>query len=81
MRRKLDDDTPIRELLASLFDGMIAGGCSNGSPGCLMVNSMVEQAPHDADTRALAQVHAREMEGLFVSRLTAAQRKGEIARD
>ena len=80
MRRKLDDSAPIREVLTGLFDGMIAGGCSNGSPGCLMVNSMVEQAPHDADTRALAQVHAREIEGLFASRLSAAQRKGEIAR-
>jgi TetR/AcrR family transcriptional repressor of nem operon len=78
MRRKLDDPAPVREVLAQLFDRMIAGGCSNGSPGCLMVNSMVEQAPHDADTRALAQVHAREIEGLFVSRLSAAQRKGEI---
>lgn len=80
MRRKLDDDTPIRELLTGLFDGLIAGGCSNGSPGCLMVNSMVEQAPHDADTRALAQLHAREVEGLLASRLSAAQRKGEIAK-
>ena len=81
MRRKLDDAAPIREILSGLFDAMIAGGCSNGSPGCLMVNSMVEQAPHDADTRALAQLHAREIEGLFASRLSAAQRKGEIAKD
>jgi TetR/AcrR family transcriptional repressor of nem operon len=42
---------------------------------------MVEQAPHDADIRALAQVHAREIEGLFASRLSAAQRQGEIAKD
>lgn len=81
MRRKLEDTAPIREILTGLFDGLIAGGCSNGSPGCLMVNSMVEQAPHDADTRALAQVHAREIEGLFASRLSAAQRHGEIAKD
>jgi len=80
MRRKLDEAAPIREVLTGLFDGMITGGCSNGSPGCLMVNSMVEQAPHDADTRALAQVHAREIEGLFASRLSAAQRAGEIAK-
>ena len=41
---------------------------------------MVELSPHDADTRALAQSHAREIEGLLVSRLSLAQRKGEIAR-
>ena len=80
MRRKLADPAPVREVLTGMFDGMISGSCSNGSPGCLMVNSMVEQAPHDADTRALAQVHAREIEGLFTSRLSAAQRSGEIAK-
>jgi len=81
MRRKLDDPAPVRELLTGFFDAVISGGCSNGSPGCLMVNSMVELAPHDADTRALAQVHAREVEGILASRLSVAQRKGELARD
>ena len=80
MRRKLEDTAPIRELLTDLFDGIIEGQCANDSPGCLMVNSMVEMSPHDADTRALAQTHARELEGLFTSRLSAAQRKGEIAK-
>lgn len=80
IRRKLEDPAPIREVLTALFDALVAGGCSNGSPGCFMVNSMVELSPHDADTRALAQTHAREIEGLFVSRLSAAQRKGEIAK-
>lgn len=80
IRRKLEDPAPIWEVLTALFDALVAGGCSNGSPGCFMVNSMVELSPHDADTRALAQTHAREIEGLFVSRLSAAQRKGEIAK-
>jgi TetR/AcrR family transcriptional repressor of nem operon len=80
IRRKMDDDTPVREAFAGFFEGMVAGSCANGSPGCLMVNSMVELSPHDADTRALAQTHAREIEGIFVSRLSAAQRKGEIAK-
>jgi TetR/AcrR family transcriptional repressor of nem operon len=59
---------------------MIDGQCANGSPGCLMVNSMVELSPHDADIRALAQEHARAVEGLFASRLSAAQRKGDLAK-
>ena len=80
MRRKLEDPAPVRTVLTEMFDRMVAGSCNNGSPGCLMVNSMVELAPHDADTRALAQTHAREIEGLFASRLSAAQRKGEIAK-
>ena len=80
IRRKLEDPAPIRTVLTALFDGIVAGSCSNGSPGCFMVNSMVELSPHDADTRALAQMHAREIEGLLTTRLSAAQRKGEIAK-
>ena len=80
IRRKLDDDAPVRPLLSGLFSGMIDGQCANGSPGCLMVNSMVELSPHDADIRALAQEHAHAIEGLFASRLSAAQRKGDLAK-
>jgi TetR/AcrR family transcriptional repressor of nem operon len=80
IRRKLDDPAPVRELLAGLFSSMLDGQCANGSPGCLMVNSMVELSPHDADIRALAQEHAHAIEGLFASRLSAAQRKGDLAK-
>lgn len=80
IRRKLDDPAPVRELLTVLFSGMIDGQCANGSPGCLMVNSMVELSPHDADIRALAQEHAHAIESLFASRLSAAQRKGDLAK-
>ncbi len=80
IRRKLDDPAPVRQVFTEFFDRMIDGNCAHGSPGCLMVNSMVELSPHDADTRALAATHAREIEGLFASRLSAAQRKGEIAK-
>jgi TetR/AcrR family transcriptional repressor of nem operon len=81
IRRKLDDPGPIREVLQRLFDSLIVVNCGCGSPGCMMVNAMVELAPHDPGTRALATAHAREIEGLFVSRLTLAQRQGEIAAD
>lgn len=80
IRRKFDESVPVREAFAAFFEGMIAGTCAHGSPGCFMVNSMVELSPHDADTRALAQLHAREIEGIFVSRLSAAQRQGQLAR-
>lgn len=80
LRRQLDESIPVRKAFTQLFDGMIDANCANGSPGCLMVNSMVELSPHDADTRAMAAMHAREIEGIFASRLSAAQRKGEIAK-
>jgi TetR/AcrR family transcriptional repressor of nem operon len=80
MGRKLADPAPIREVLGGLFEAMLAGNCSKGTPGCLMVNSMVEMAPHNPEVRALAHAHARETEGLFASRLGIAQRKGEISK-
>lgn len=46
-----------------------------------MVNSMTEMAPHDAEVRAMAIAHARDLEGLFAERLSAAQRTGDIAKD
>lgn len=79
-RRKLADPAPVRKVFGELFEGLICAGCDGGHHGCLMVNSMVELSPHDADTRALAQAHAREIEGLFTSRLSAAQRAGELDR-
>lgn len=81
IRRTLDDPAPIRRVLTGLFDKMIDANCECGSPGCLMVNSMVELSPHDAATRAVAQRHAREFQALFASRLSAAQRAGEIGKD
>lgn len=81
LRRKLEDPAPVRQVFTELFDGMIEANSDHGSPGCLMVNSMVELSPHDPDTRALAALHAREMETLFAARLGAAQRQGQISPD
>lgn len=71
---------PVRPLLQKLFEGAISGSCSEGNHGCLMVNSMVEMAPHDAAVRAMAIAHARDLEGLLAARLSAAQRTGDIAK-
>jgi TetR/AcrR family transcriptional repressor of nem operon len=79
--RALEDDAPIQEVMARFFDGVISNNCANSSKGCLMVNSMVELAPHDPEIRALAQAHARAFEGRLATRISAAQRKGEIGRD
>jgi len=80
MRRNIDGTAPVREAMSRLFEGAISNNCSKGSPGCLMVNSMVELAPHDGDIRALAQAHAREFTGHLASMLGKAQRRGEIDR-
>jgi TetR/AcrR family transcriptional repressor of nem operon len=81
MRRALATPGPVRPILSRIFDGAIEGSCGDGNHGCLMVNSMVEMAPHDDAVRALALAHARDVEGLLAARLSAAQRTGDIGRD
>jgi TetR/AcrR family transcriptional repressor of nem operon len=76
--RKLADTAPIRQVMAGVFEGITSSNCSAQSPGCFMVNSMVELAPHDPEIRTLAQAHARAVEGLIASRLSSAQRSGEL---
>ncbi len=72
---------PVRPLLTQLFQGAISSSCSEGNHGCLMVNSMVEMTPHDANVRAMAIAHARDLENLLAARLSVAQRTGDIAKD
>lgn len=78
IRRRLAGPEPVRQRLTVLFDEMLSVQYDKDQAGCLMVNSMIELSPHDADTRALAQRHAREIEQLFASALGAAQRRGEL---
>jgi TetR/AcrR family transcriptional regulator, transcriptional repressor for nem operon len=59
---------------------MNTSNCSKNT-GCLMVNAMVELAPHDPEIRVLAQAHARAVEGKLATRLSVAQLNGEISRD
>ncbi len=80
MRRSLEGPGTVREGLGRMFEGAISSSCGKGSPGCLMVNSMVELAPHDGDVRALAESQTREVTGLLASMLAAAQRRGEIGK-
>ena len=80
VQRKLESPGAIREVLVDLFDALIIGACDEDASGCFMVNSMVELTPHDADTRTLAHAYARKIESLLASRLSAAQRKGELSR-
>lgn len=81
MRATLAPAGSIRLQLKKLFDDLIQFTCSDGSYGCLMINSMIELASSEASARALATAHARDIEGIFAQRLSAAQRAGEISAD
>ena len=80
VERGLAQTGPVRGVLREVFELLIRGACDGEAAGCFMVNSMVELAPHDAETRALAQAYARRIEAAFSSRLSSAQRAGEIPR-
>ena len=80
MERKLDESRPVRTVLSELFQGIISSNCDCGSPGCLMVNSMVEMAPHDEEVRQLARDHFDAVEALLAKRLALAQETGELSR-
>ena len=80
MRRLLETPGPVRPVLAQLLEAAITSSCAQGSPGCLMVNAMVEMSPLDDGTRATAIAHARDLEALLTRRLAVAQQTGDIGR-
>ena len=80
VRAQLAGSGPVRKVLGTLFERLIGNSCDSKSRGCLMANTMVELAPNAPAARALAMEHARMLEGLLASRLSAAQRAGEIKR-
>ncbi len=47
--------------------------------GCLLVNSALEVAPHDAEVGAVVAARLTELEGFFCRCVTAGQRDGSIA--
>ena len=46
--------------------------------GCLLVNTVLELAPHDADVHAFVNASLREVENFFASMINAAQRDGSV---
>lgn len=80
VRAQLAEPGPVRKVLAEIFDRLIGNSCEGGARGCLMANTMVELAPNVPAVRALAVEHTRTLEGLFASRLAAAQRAGDLKR-
>lgn len=81
VRRVFGSEQSLEKTLTEFFDGIIEGQCAGGSYGCLLVNSMVELAPHDPTTRAYFAGHCHAVESIFIQRLIRAQRDGELAKD
>jgi TetR/AcrR family transcriptional repressor of nem operon len=52
-----------------------------GHRGCLMVNTALEMAPHDAAVAAAVAAWTREVRGFFRRNIAAAQAAGDVAPD
>ena len=52
------------------------GDCSN--KGCLIVNTLVETAPHDEEIRAMLEKQNKKFQTLFIETINAAQADGKL---
>lgn len=65
----------IRRYFKSVLDG---AATSAKRRGCLMTNSAIELAPHDAAAAAKVRAHLVRLEAAFHRQLGAARRRGEL---
>ncbi len=75
----LDGPLPVRAALHLVFDGAVATALAEGRHGCLLANSALELASHDADTRCRVETSLRGAEDTIGRALARAQATGELA--
>ncbi|MEQ5774993.1 MULTISPECIES: TetR/AcrR family transcriptional regulator [unclassified Thalassospira] len=69
-----------RQAIVETFRSVMRNGLAEGrNKGCLMVNSGMELAPHDAETAAIARQSFKRTELLFVDALVRAQAQKTIS--
>jgi TetR/AcrR family transcriptional repressor of nem operon len=81
MRRALEQDGPIGDVLRDLFQGMITQLLENNGKGCLLVNSATELAGQDDTVFSVCSANARQLEAALSGLLLRAQQAGEIPAD
>ncbi|MGW0639104.1 TetR/AcrR family transcriptional regulator [Nocardia salmonicida] len=75
----LDSDAPARERISAVLHRAAANAPDTEPTGCLVVNSIVELAPHDADIKAtLAADQERRLDALTAT-IVSGRRAGEFA--
>jgi len=78
LRRSLERDGPLGEILREFFDAAIANLMKNDGKGCLMANTTTELALHDDAIFKVCSGNARQLEAAFSGLLARAQQNGEI---
>lgn len=78
MRRMLERDAPVREVLRDFFRNALDSLLGEGK-GCFLANTTTELATRDPAVAAVCAANARQLEGAFAGLLTRAQQRGEIS--
>ena len=81
IRRALEQEGPVGEVLRGMFDGMITMLIESDGKGCLMVNSTTELAAQDDAVYGTCSANARQIEAAFTGLMARAQQNGEIQSD
>lgn len=76
---RLEAGLPPRAAIEAFLGEIVARSLADRR-GCLLVNTALEVAPHDAEVGALVAERLDELEGFFRRCVTAGQRAGSIAR-
>ncbi len=81
VRRALEQEGSVGEVLRAFFDGMITSLLNNDDKGCLMVNSATELASQDDAVFGTCSANARQLEAAFTGLMVRAQESGELLND
>ncbi len=68
-----------RETIQAFFSGLASEALTEeGRSGCLLVNTALELAPHDAEIAEIVETALREMESFFATTIEQGQSNGDI---
>ena len=81
MRRALEEDGPLGDVLRHWFRDMIAEMLKKNGKGCLLVNTATELAEQDDVIFGVCSANARQLEATFSGLLVRAQQAGDIPAD
>ncbi|WP_293029996.1 TetR/AcrR family transcriptional regulator [Pandoraea sp.] len=70
------EEGPALDTLRGLLNAIASS--NDGGKGCLLVNSAIEVAPHDAEVAAAVQHGLEKMARVFAAFIRAAQARGEV---
>jgi TetR/AcrR family transcriptional repressor of nem operon len=78
---RLARDLPPRDAIVAVFDAGRRSPEVDRPGGCFLVNSAIENAPHDAEIRAVVHEGLSQIETFFRDRIREGQRAGTIRSD